>query len=163
LYDFDSSPSNQKKGEEKMKLNRYLIAFLLVIFLGVPFVGCHPKLDLMSKSEKVFVKMVNHAAAKLDLTADQKIELERLKLDIRKNFQDGQIEKKEAMVKIKEEGTKENSDIGKMTSLLQGSFRGETERINRAFDLMFDFQKNLNGDQKKKLNKMISEWVAKWD
>ena len=67
------------------------------------------------------------------------------------------------MLKIKEEGTKENPDIRKMTSLLQGSFRGETERINRAFDLMLDFQKNLNEDQKKKLNKMISEWVAKWD
>jgi hypothetical protein len=146
-----------------MKLNRTFIIFLMMILLGVSFVGCHPKMDMMAKAERVFIKMVDHAAAKLDLTADQKIELERLKLDIRKNFQDGQIEKKEALVKIKEEGTKENSDIGKMTSLLQGSFRGETERINRAFDLMLDFQKNLNGDQKKKLNKMISEWVAKWD
>ena len=146
-----------------MKLDRYLIVFLLVIFLAVSFVGCHPKLDLMSKAGKVFVKMVGQAAAKLNLTADQTIELERLKLDIRKDFQEGQIEKEEAMLKIKEEGTKETPDIGKMTSLLQGSFRGETERINRAFDLMLDFQKNLNEDQKKKLNQMISQWVAKWD
>jgi hypothetical protein len=64
---------------------------------------------------------------------------------------------------MKEEGIKENSDIQKMTSLLQGSFRGETERINRAFDLMLGFQKNLNEDQKKKLTKMVSDWVAKWD
>jgi hypothetical protein len=118
---------------------------------------------MMAKAGKVFIKMVDHTGAKLDLTADQKVQLERLKLDLRKNFQEAQIEKKEALVKIKEEGTKENADIGKMTSLLQGSFKDETERINRAFDLMLDFQKNLNGDQKKKLDKMISEWVAKWD
>jgi hypothetical protein len=146
-----------------MKLNRYLIAFLSVILLGVSLVGCHPKIDMMAKAEKVFIKMVGHTAAKLDLTADQKIQLEQLKLNIRKNFQEGQIEKKEALVKIKEEGIKENPDIGKMTSLLQGSFRDETQRVNRAFDLMLDFQRNLNENQKKKLRTMISEWVAKWD
>jgi len=37
------------------------------------------------------------------------------------------------------------------------------QRINRGFDLMLDFQKHLNDDQKKKLSKMISDWVAKWD
>ena len=146
-----------------MKLNRYLIAFLLVIFLGVSLVGCCPKIDMMAMAEKAFIKNVDRAAAKLDLTADQKIQLERLKLDLHKNFQEARIEKKEALVNIKEEGAKENADIAKMTSLLQGSFRGETERINRAFDLMLDFQKNLNGDQKNKLDKMIKEWVAKWD
>ena len=145
-----------------MKLNRYLTGLFMVILLGVSLVGCHPKMDMMSKAEKVFVKMVDHTAAKLDLKEDQKIQLERLKLDIRKNFQEGGIEKKEALVKIKEEGIKENSDIRKMTSLLQGSFKDETQRINKAFDLMVDFQKNLNEDQKKKLNKMISDWVAKW-
>ena len=145
-----------------MKLDRYLIAFLLVIFLGVSLIGCHPKMDMMSKAEKVFIKMVDRTAGKLNLNEDQKIQLERLKLDIRKNFQEGQIEKRGALLKIKEEGMKENSDIRRMTSLLQGSFRGETERINRAFDLMLDFQKNLNEDQKRKLNQMISEWVAKW-
>lgn len=146
-----------------MKLDRYLIAFLLVIFLGVSLIGCHPKMDMMSKAEKVFIKMVDRTAGELNLNEDQKIQLERLKLDIRKNFQEGQIEKRGSLLKIKEEGMKENSDIRKMTSLLQGSFRGETERINQAFDLMLDFQKNLNDDQKKKLNKMISDWVAKWD
>ena len=146
-----------------MKLNQYLTISIMVILLGVMAVGCHPKMDTMSKAEKVFIKMVDHTAAKLDLTADQKIELERLKLDIRKNFQEGGIEKKEDFVKIKEEGIRESLDLSKMTFLLQGSFKDETQRINRAFDLMLDFQKNLNGDQKKKLNKMISEWVAKWD
>jgi hypothetical protein len=144
-------------------LNRCFICFFMVIFFGLSFIGCHPKIDMMAKAQKVFIKMVDHTAAKLDLTTEQKIELERLKLDIRKNFQNSLIEKKEVLAKIKEEGTKGKSDIGKMTSLLQGSFRAETERINRAFDLMLDFQKNLNGDQKKKLNRMISEWVAKWD
>ena len=31
----------------------------------------------------------------------------------------------------------------KMTFLLQGSFRDETQRINRAFDLMLGFQKKF--------------------
>jgi hypothetical protein len=117
----------------------------------------------MAKAEKIFVKMVDKTATKLELNQDQKILLEKLKLDIQKNFQEGGIEKKEAFVKIKEEGIKENPDLSKMTSLLQGSFKDETQRINRGFDLMLDFQKNLNDDQKKKLNKMISDWVAKWD
>jgi hypothetical protein len=117
----------------------------------------------MAEAEKVFVKMADKTAAKLELNQDQKVLLEKLKLDLRKNFQEGRIEKKEAMLKIKEEGRKETANIQKMTSLLQGSFREETQRINRGFDLMLDFQKNLNDDQKKKLNKMISDWVAKWD
>jgi uncharacterized protein YjaG (DUF416 family) len=146
-----------------MKLMRYLTSLVMVILLGLFVFGCHPKMDTMANAEKVFIKMVDRTAGKLNLNEDQKIQLERLKLDIRKNFQEGQIEKKEAMVKIKEEGIKENPEIKKMTSLLQGAFRGETECINRAFDLMVDFQKNLNSDQKKKLNQMISEWVAKWD
>jgi hypothetical protein len=146
-----------------MKLNRSLTISIMVILLGVVAVGCHPKMDTMSKAEKVFVKMVDHTAGKLDLQEEQKIQLERLKLDIRKNFREGGIEKKEAFVKMKEEGIKENSDIQKMTSLLQGSFRDETERINRAFDLMLGFQNNLDEAQKKKLNQMISKWVAKWD
>ncbi len=146
-----------------MKLNRYPICFLMVIFLAVSFVGCHPRMDILWKAERVFIKMVDKTAAKLDLSGDQKIQLERLKLDIRKNFQEGRIEKKEALMKIKEEGMKENPDIHKMTSLLQGAFRDETQRINRAFDLMLDFQNGLNEVQKKKLTQMISNWVSKWD
>jgi uncharacterized protein YjaG (DUF416 family) len=120
-------------------------------------------MDIMSKAERIFIKMVDKTAAKLDLNGDQKIQLERLKLDIRKNFQEGQIEKKEALVKIKEEGIKENPDIRKMTSLLQGAFRDETERVNRTFDLMLDFQNGLNQAQQKKLTQMIANRVAKWD
>jgi hypothetical protein len=134
-----------------------------VILFGILVAGCHPKIDTMAEAEKVFVKMADKTAAKLELNQDQKILLEELKLDLRKNFQEGRIEKKEAMLKIKEEGGKETANIQKMTSLLQGSFREGTQRINRGFDLMLDFQKNLNDDQKKKLNKMISDWVAKWD
>jgi hypothetical protein len=134
-----------------------------VILFGILVAGCHPKIDTMAEAEKVFVKMADKTAAKLELNQDQKILLEKLKLDLRKNFQEGRIEKKEAMLKIKEEGGKETANIEKMTSLLQGSFREGTQRINRGFDLMLDFQKNLNDDQKKKLNKMISDWVAKWD
>jgi uncharacterized membrane-anchored protein YjiN (DUF445 family) len=117
----------------------------------------------MSKAEKLFIKMVDKTAGKLDLNEDQKMKLEGLKTDIRKNFQEGGKEKKETLMKIKEEGMKENPDIQKMTSLLQGMLRDETQRINKAFDLMVGFQSNLNEAQKKKLTQMISEWVKKWD
>lgn len=146
-----------------MNWNRTSRCLFVVILFGILVAGCHPKIDTMAEAEKVFVKMADKTAAKLELNQDQKILLEKLKLDLRKNFQEGRIEKKEAMLKIKEEGGKETANIQKMTSLLQGSFREGAQRINRGFDLMLDFQKNLNDDQKKKLNKMISDWVAKWD
>jgi len=50
-----------------------------------------------------------------------------------------------------------------MTSLLQGSFQDEAGRINQTFDLMLVFQDNLNEGQKRKLTRMISDWVKKWD
>jgi len=146
-----------------MILNRTFRCFFVVILFGVLLAGCHPKIDTMAEAEKIFIKMADKTAAKLELNQEQKILLEKLKLDLRKNFQEGRIEKKESMLKIKEEGARESANIQKMTSLLQGSFREGTQRINRGFDLMLDFQKNLNDDQKKKLNKMISDWVAKWD
>jgi hypothetical protein len=146
-----------------MKANRYLRGSMVLILLGFLLIGCHPKIDLMSKAEKIFIKMVDKAAAKLNLNEEQKTQLGQLKMDIRKNFREGQVEKKEALKKIKEEGMKENPDIQKMTSSLQESLRDEAQRINRAFDLMLDYQKNLNEDQKKKLTQMISEWVKKWD
>ena len=146
-----------------MKWTRTLISIVVVGLFGIALAGCHPKIDTMAEAEKVFVRMADKTAAKLELNQDQKILLEKLKLDLRRNFQEGRIEKKEAMLKIKEEGGKETANIQKMTSLLQGSFREETQRINGGFDLMLAFQKNLNDDQKKKLNKMISDWVAKWD
>ena len=145
-----------------MKLDRNLAYFFVVILLGVSFVGCRPRIDTMAKAEKVFIKMVDKTAAKLDLNEDQKTRLDRLKLDIHKNFQEGQTEKREAFVKIKAEGVKENPDIVEMTSLLQGSFQDETRRINRAFDLMLDYQDTLTEAQKEKLAQMVSKWVAKW-
>jgi len=120
-------------------------------------------MDVMSKAEGIFIKMVDKSAAKLDLSGDQKVQLERLKLDIRKNFQQGQMEKKEALMKIKEEGRREKPDLHKMTALLQGSLQDEAKRINQAFDLMLDFHNYLKEAQKQKLNEMISNWVAKWD
>jgi len=146
-----------------MKRSRYLIYLMAVIFLGGLVIGCKPRIDTMSKAEKLFIKMVDKTAGKLDLNEDQKMKLEGLKTDIRKNFQEGGKEKKETLMKIKEEGMKENPDIQKMTSLLQGMLRDETQRINKAFDLMVGFQSNLNEAQKKKLTQMISEWVKKWD
>jgi hypothetical protein len=117
----------------------------------------------MSKAKKTFIKMIDKTARELDLSEEQKVRLERLKIDIQKNFQEGQAEKKENLMKIKEEALKENPDILKMTSLLQGVFRDDTQRVNRAFDLMLAFQSNLNDAQKKKLTQMISQWVRKWD
>ena len=146
-----------------MNWTRTLTSLIVAALFGITLAGCHPKIDTLAEAEKVFVKMADKTAAKLDLNQDQKILLEKLKLDLRKNFQEGGIEKKEAMLKIKEEGVKENPNIERMTSLLQGSLREGTQRINQAFTLMLDFQKNLNDDQKKKLSRMISDWVAKWD
>jgi len=155
--------SHNRKGEKKMYRNRALTCLFTVILFGISLAACHPKIDTMAEAEKIFVKNIDKTAAKLELNQDQKILLEKLKLDIRKNFQEGRIEKKEAMLKIREEAGKQTPNIQRMTSFLQGSFQEGTQRINRAFDLMLDFQKNLNDDQKKKLSKMISDWVAKWD
>lgn len=145
-----------------MKLNRPICLFPL-IFLAISLMGCHPKVDILAKAEKGFIRMVNHTAKELDLTEEQKVQLDRLKTDIRMNFEQGRTEKKDALMKIKEEGMKEDPDIGKMTSLLQGIFRDDAKRINQAFDLMLAFQNNLNDAQKKKLTRMISHWVRKWD
>jgi hypothetical protein len=117
----------------------------------------------MSKAEKIFIKKVDKTAGKLDLNEDQKMKLESLKAEIRKNFREGGKEKKEALAKIKEEGVRENADIQKMTSLLQGMLRDETQRFNKAFDLLLGFQGNLNDMQKKKLTEMITKQVKKWD
>ena len=146
-----------------MNWNRTLTRVLMLVLFGISLAGCHPKIDTMAQAEKIFIKKIDKTATKLELNDDQKVRLEKLKLDIRKNFQEGGVEKKEAMLKIKEEGVKENPNIEMMTSLLQGSFREGTQRVNQAFTLMLDFQKNLNDDQKMKLNKMISDWVARWD
>jgi len=116
----------------------------------------------MGMAEKIFVKKVDRTAGKLELNADQMAKLDQLKLDLRKNFEEGRREKKEAMVKIREEEVKENPDIPKMTAVLQESLRAETERINKAFDLLLDYQKNLNDAQKGKLGQMLSERIKKW-
>jgi hypothetical protein len=152
-----------QRKEKKMKLNRYFIYFMTAIFLGGLVVGCKPRIDTMSKAEKIFIKKIDKTAGKLDLNEDQKMKLEGLKAEIRKNFQEGASEKKEAWMKIKEDAAKENPDIQKMTSLLQGILRDEAQRFNKALDLLTGFQGNLNEVQKKKLTQMISEWVKKWD
>jgi hypothetical protein len=146
-----------------MKERRYFLYLMPVLFLAVLVVGCKPRIDTMDHIEKLFIKMVDKSAGKLDLNADQKVKLDQLKMDIHKNFQEGGKEKKEAFMRIKEEGMKENPDIGRMTALFQGSIRDESQRINRAFDLLLNFQSNLNESQRKKLAKMISEGVKKWD
>jgi uncharacterized membrane-anchored protein YjiN (DUF445 family) len=152
-----------RERRKKMKLNRYFIYLMAAIFLGGLVVGCKPRIDTMSKAEKIFIKKIDKTAGKLDFNEDQKMKLEGLKAEIRKNYQEGVREKKEALMKIKEEGMKENPDIQKMTSLLQGMLRDETQRFNKAFDLLLGFQSNLNDGQKKKLTQMISERVKKWD
>jgi len=136
---------------------------MLAVFLVAGVIGCKPRIDTMAKAEKIFIKKVDKTAKKLELNEDQKTKLGDLKAEIRKNFQAGAKEKKEALAKIKEEGMKENPDIHKMTSLLQGMLRNEAERLNKGFDLLLGFQSNLNDVQKKKLTEMISKHVKKWD
>jgi hypothetical protein len=104
--------------------------------------------------------MVNKTAGKLDLSEHQKVQLEQLKMDIRKNFLEGQKEKEEAAARIKEEGMKENLDTQRVSFLLQGLLRNEMERMNRGFDLILNFQSNLNDIQKRKLTQMMSKWVT---
>jgi hypothetical protein len=146
-----------------MKRSRFFVHLMLAVFLMGGVIGCKPRIDTMAKAEKIFIKKVDKTARKLDLNEDQKMKLESLKAEIRKNFQEGGKEKKEALAKIKEEGMKENPDIQKMTSLLQGMLGDETQRFNKAFDLLLGFQSNLNEVQKKKLAQMISDKVKKWD
>jgi len=146
-----------------MNPSRFFVYFVLAIFLVGGVIGCKPRIDTMAKAEKIFIKKVDKTAKKLDLNEDQKTKLESLKAEIRKNFQEGGKEKKEALAKIKEEGMKETPDIQKMTSLLQGMLRNEAERLNKGFDLLQGFQSNLSDVQKKKLTEMISEHVKKWD
>jgi len=146
-----------------MNPSRFFVYFVLAIFLVGGVIGCKPRIDTMAKAEKIFIKKVDKTAKKLDLNEDQKTKLESLKAEIRKNFQEGGKEKKEALAKIKEEGMKETPDIQKMTSLLQGMLRNEAERLNKGFDLLQGFQSNLSNVQKKKLTDMISEHVKKWD
>jgi len=146
-----------------MNRSRFLFYLVLAVFLAGGVIGCHPRTDPMSAAEKVFVKKIDKAAGKLDLSEDQKVKLEGLKAEVRKNFEEGRKENREAWLKIKEEAAKENPDIQKMTSLLQGILRGETQRLNKGFDLMVGFQSNLNDVQKKKLAEMISKYVKKSD
>lgn len=146
-----------------MKLNRYFIYLMAAIFLGGLVVGCHHRTDPMAAAEKLFVKKIDKAAGKLDLSEDQKAKLEGLKAEVRNNFEEGRKENREAWMKIKEEAAKENPDIQKMTPLFQGILRDDAQRLNNAFDLLIGFQSNLNDAQKKKLTQMISEKVKKWD
>jgi len=146
-----------------MNIGRLFVYVMLAVFLVAGVIGCKPRIDTMAKAEKIFIKKVDQTAKKLELNEDQKTKLGALKAEIRKNFQEGGKEKKEALAKIKEEGVKENPDIHKMTSLLQGMLRNEAERLNKGFDLLLGFQSNLNDVQKKKLTEMISKHVKKWD
>ena len=146
-----------------MNPSRFFVYFVLAIFLVAGVIGCKPRIDTMAKAEKIFIKKVDKTAKKLDLNEDQKMKLEGLKAEIRKNFQEGGKEKKEALTRIKEEGMKENPDVQMMTSLLQGMLRNEAERLNKGFDLLLGFQSNLSNVQKKKLTDMISKHVKKWD
>jgi len=137
---------------------RWFIHGALVVFLVGSLVGCQG--NIMSESEKLFIRMVDKTTGKLDLNESQKLQLEQLKIEIRKNFLEGQKDKEETATKIKDEGTKENPDSQKMSSLLQGLLRDEMGRINRAFDLTLKYQNHLNDDQKKKFTQIISKWVT---
>ncbi len=146
-----------------MSPSRFIIYAAMAVILAGAVVGCHHRTDPMSAAEKVFVKKIDKTAKKLDLNEDQKVKLEGLKAEVRKNFQEAQKENREAWMKIREEAAKENPDIKKMTPLFQGILRNDAERFNKAFDLMTGFENNLNDVQKKKLAEMIAKHVKKSD
>jgi len=89
-------------------MNRFIGYTCAALLLAGFLVGCQG--NLMSQSEKLFIRTVNKTVGKLDLNEEQKVQLDRLKMDIRKNFVEGQEEKDEAAAKIREEGRKENPD-----------------------------------------------------
>jgi len=147
-----------------MKINRFFIFVMAAIFFGGSVVACcGHRTDPMAAAENAFIKKIDKTAGKLDLSEDQKAKLEELKAEVRKNFEEGQKENREAWMKIKEEAAKENPDIEKMTPLFQQILRDDAQRFNKAFDLLLGFHSNLNDAQKKKLAQMISEKVKKWD
>ncbi len=146
-----------------MKINRYFTFVVAAIFFGGLVVACGHRTAPMAAAEKAFIKKIDKTAGKLDLSEDQKAKLEELKAEVRKNFEEGQKENREAWMKIKEEAAKENPDIQKMTLLFQQILRDDAQRFNKAFDLLLGFQSNLNDAQKEKLAHMISEKVKKWD
>ena len=78
-------------------MNRFFIYTFAAVLLAGLLVGCQPGED-MAESEKLFIKMVDKTAGKLDLDENQKIQLEQLKVDIRKNFREGRKEKKEDLL-----------------------------------------------------------------
>jgi uncharacterized membrane-anchored protein YjiN (DUF445 family) len=146
-----------------MKLGRSFVYGLLAVLLAGGILGCKHRIDTMSEAERIFIKKVDRTAGKLDLNEDQKMKLEGLKAEIRKNFQEGAKENREALTKIKEEAMKENPDIQKMTALLQGMLRNDAKCLSKGFDLLVGFEANLNDTQKKKLTEMITKYVKKWD
>ena len=152
----------QKERRKEMKINRYFIYLMAAIFLGGFVGGCKHRTDPMSAAQKVFIKKIDKAAGKLDLNEDQKVKLEGLKVEVRKNFEEGRIESREAWMKIKEEAAKENPDLQKMTSLFQGILRNDAQRFNKGFDLLMGFQSNMNYEQRKNMTQMISERVKIW-
>jgi len=139
-------------------MKRLIVWMFAAILLVGLLTGCQG--NIMSQSEKLFINMINKTAGKLDLNENQKVQLERLKMEIRKNFAEGQTEKEETTARIKAERMKENPDTQKMSLMLQELLRNELERINRGFELTLNFRSNLNDDQKKKLVSMISKWVT---
>ena len=58
-----------------MKRSRYLIYLMGAILLGGLFLGCRPRIDTMAKAEKIFIKMVDKTAGKLDLKRKSKDEV----------------------------------------------------------------------------------------
>jgi len=146
-----------------MSPSRFIIYAAIAIFLVGGVIGCHHRKDPMAAAEKVFVKKIDKTAKKLDLSEDQKTKLEGLKAEVRKNFEEGQKENREAWMKIREEAAKQNPDIKKMTPVFQGILKNDAERFNKAFDLMIGFENNLNDVQKKKLADMIAKHVKKAD
>jgi hypothetical protein len=147
-----------------MKTRRYGSAVVAVLFiLGVIFASCAPRMDDQRKVEAIFIKHLNKTAAKLELNPEQKTEFERLKAQIRQNFDDGRAKRQETLEAIKREGAQQQPDVTRMTRLFQGVLSDQAQRINNTFDLMLEFNNKLTGPQKEELGRMISAWVARWD
>ena len=140
---------------------RCIIILTVVLSLGMILISCAPRVE-GSKMEKVFIKMLDRTAAKLNLNPEQKAEFAKLKAEVSLNFRDGAVKRQEIVGKIKEEAAQKQPDIQEMTNLLQQVLNDEVDTINEAFGLMIDFMPKLNESQKGHLTQMISSWVSKW-
>ena len=112
-----------------MKQKRYFIYLMPVLFLAAVVVGCKPRIDTMAHTEKLFIKMVDKSAGKLDLNEDQKMKLEGLKNEIQKLEIEKQVTKKNP--KKEKAIPRQLADLKEKAKTLESKWKTERELITK--------------------------------